>query len=110
MEEFLKEFIKPELLVLVPVLYLVGAAMKKSKMKNEYIPITLGAIGIILSMLYVGATCQYPSWRDVLLALFTGLTQGVLCAGASVYVNQLAKQQAKNAAQKQKDGESGENA
>ena len=81
MYDLLKEFVKPELLVLVPVLYLVGVAIKKSKMKNEYIPITLGAIGIILSMLYVGATCQYQSWRDALLALFTGLTQGILCAG-----------------------------
>ena len=97
MYDLLKELVKPELLVLVPVLYLVGMAIKKSKMRDEYIPITLGAIGVILSMLYVGATCQCQSWRDVLLALFTGLTQGILCAGASVYVNQLIKQAGKKA-------------
>ena len=30
-----------------------------------------------------------------LLAVFTGITQGVLCAGATVYVNQIVKQAGK---------------
>ena len=49
MEEILKEFVKPELLILIPVLYLIGAGLKNSKFKNNLIPIALGIFGIILS-------------------------------------------------------------
>ena len=31
-------------------------------------------------------------WQSGMAALFTAITQGVLCAGGSVYVHQLLKQ------------------
>ena len=34
MYDLLKEFIKPEFLVLVPVLYLIGMAVKRSSVKD----------------------------------------------------------------------------
>jgi hypothetical protein len=93
--EFLKEFIKPELMVLIPVLYLIGFGIKKSQVKDRFIPILLGGIGIVLSGLYVFSTCGTLVGRDILFALFTSITQGILAAGASVYVNQLIKQAGK---------------
>jgi len=92
MEEILKEFVKPELLILIPVLYLVGAGLKVSKFKDNLIPISLGVIGIILSFIYVFATSTIAVKQDVLMAIFISLTQGILVAGCSVYFNQIYKQ------------------
>ena len=91
--EYVKDFIKPELIVLIPVIYLVGVGIKKSnKIKDEFIPLILGVCGVVLATLYVMATCDVKGYKDVLMALFTALTQGVLVAGCSVFVNQVIKQ------------------
>ena len=82
-----QQFIKTELLVLVPVLYFIGLGLKKSKLPNKWIPLLLGAIAITLSAVWVLATGDIANFRDIALALFTAITQGVLTAGASVYVN-----------------------
>ena len=93
MYEFLKDMIKPELLTLVPVLYLLGMGLKKSVfVKDNYIPLVLGGMGVILSCLYLVGMAPIAGWRDALLLLFSGITQGILTAGAPVYVNQLLKQ------------------
>ena len=46
-------FIKPELLILVPVLYCVGLGLKRSKLSDRWIPLLLGAAGMGLSALYL---------------------------------------------------------
>lgn len=92
MFEAFKEFIKPELLILIPVLYLIGAGLKKSEFKDKFIPMILGVIAVILSGLYVFATSDIHNMKEVAMAIFVALTQGILTAGASVYFNQLYKQ------------------
>ena len=92
MEEILKEFVKPELLILIPVLYLIGTGLKNSIFKDNLIPIALGIFGIILSTIYVFATGEISGIKDVLMGIFISLTQGVLVAGCSVYFNQIYKQ------------------
>ena len=82
-------FIKPELLILVPVLYTVGLGMKKSKIPDNYIPLILGIVSIVLSALWVISTSDIKGFKDALYAVFVSITQGILTAGASVYVNQL---------------------
>ena len=89
------EYIKPELLVLIPVLYLIGVAVKKSKIADKFIPWILGGVSVALSALWIVATSYPANVADVALAVFTAITQGVLLAGASVYVNQLVKQTGK---------------
>lgn len=91
----LKEFIKPELLILIPVLYVVGIGLKKSKLSNTLIPLVLGGIAIVLSAAWVIATSDISTLKDVAYALFISVTQGILSAGASVYVNQLYVQSKK---------------
>ena len=91
----LKELIKPELLILIPVLYFVGIGLKKSKLSNTLIPLILGGIAIVLSSAWVIATSDISTLRDIAYALFISVTQGVLSAGASVYVNQLYVQSKK---------------
>lgn len=91
----LKEFIKPELLILIPVLYVVGIGLKKSKLSNTLIPLVLGGIAIVLSAAWVIATSDISTLKDVAYTLFISVTQGILSAGASVYVNQLYVQSKK---------------
>ena len=46
----LNDYIRPELLVLVPVLYLVGMGAKKSRrIDDRNIPALLGLVGIVLA-------------------------------------------------------------
>lgn len=94
--EMIKDFIQPELLSLIPVLYIIGAAVKKSAAEDKYIPYILGAVGIVLALAYVLATSALDTWQAAVIAVFTGIVQGVLTAGASVYANQLVKQPKKD--------------
>ena len=95
MYELLQDMVKPELLVLVPVLYLLGVAVKRSAVADKWIPWILGGVGVVMSGIYVFATTALVGWQEALLAVFTAVVQGVLCAGASVYVNQMVKQAGK---------------
>ena len=89
----LKEYIKPELLVLIKVLYFIGMGIKNTELiKDKYIPIILGVIGVIVSAIYIIATSQIKGYQEVLTVIFTAIVQGILVAGASVYVNQVIKQ------------------
>ena len=77
----MERYILSEMLICVPVLYLIGMCAKKLKfIPDNLIPLILGALGIILACLQ----------RSELS--FLSITQGILCAGASVYSNQLIKQ------------------
>ena len=96
MYELLKEFIMPELLALAPVLYLVGAGLKRSGLADRRIPAVLGLAGVLLAAMYIAATGVFEGAQDVIAGAFAALTQGILCAGASVYVNQVVKQASKH--------------
>ena len=87
------DYVKPELIVVAVVLYFIGIAIKQSQaIKDKYIPVIIGAIGIVLALTWVLATSSIETWQNVLLALFTAIVQGVLVAGLSTYVDQLIKQ------------------
>jgi drug/metabolite transporter (DMT)-like permease len=90
--ELVKEYISPELLILVPVMYFIGLGIKKSKLKDNLIPLLLGVVSILLTCLYLFATMDYNSVKEVMLVIFSTLTQGVIIAALSVYFNQLYKQ------------------
>lgn len=47
----LEQYIKTELLVLIPVMYIIGMGLKRSKVKDKHIPLILGTISVILSAL-----------------------------------------------------------
>ena len=91
--EMLKEYIKPELLILVVVLYFVGIGIKNTELiKDKYIPIILGVVGVLISGIYIVATSIINGYQEVLTVIFTSIVQGILVAGASVYINQVIKQ------------------
>lgn len=86
-------YVKPELVVLAVVLYFIGMGIKKTeKIKDNYIPMILGFLGIVLCAIWVMATSSFGSNNDIFMGIFTALVQGVLVAGLSVYVNQMIKQ------------------
>ena len=86
-------YVKPELIVVAVVLYFVGAGLKKSEaVPDKYIPIILGAVGVVLCAIWVLATCPIDTGQNVAMAVFTAIVQGILVAGLSTYVNQIIKQ------------------
>ena len=62
---------------------------QKSKLPDKWIPAAIGITAVVLSAVWVIATSDISGIQEVAYAIFTSVTQGVLVAGASVYVNQL---------------------
>ena len=59
-------YVKPELLVVAIVLYFIGGELKKSEtIKDKYIPLILGVIGIAFSSVWVIATLPLKNLQDV---------------------------------------------
>lgn len=82
------EYIKPELMVLIPALIGLGFILKKTeKIKDNYIPLILTSVSLILSCLYVLGTDGITA-----VSVFTAIVQGLLCVAGAVYTNQLVKQ------------------
>ena len=91
--QVMQNYVKPELLVLAIVLYFVGMGIKNTeKISDKYIPVILGALGILISAIYVVATSAFNGYQSILMAIFTSIVQGILVAGLSVYANQIIKQ------------------
>ena len=94
--DYIINYINPELIVLVPVLYVMGLMIKDGiAIPNTAIPAVLGVVGVLLAVAWCMATVQPVGPWAVLLTLVTAVMQGVLCAGAAVYADQLGKQSAK---------------
>ena len=92
-----EEYIKTELLVLVPVLYCIGCWLKASSdFPDKRIPCLLGLISVVLSAVFVLASSEISTLAEVAEAFFTAVTQGVLAAGASVYIHEVYAQSKKD--------------
>jgi 1,4-dihydroxy-2-naphthoate octaprenyltransferase len=86
-----EQYIKPELGIVIALLYVIGSFIKNTeKVSDKWIPTILGVLGVVVCLFYV-----LGSEGISMLGIFTAVTQGVLCAGAAVYVNQLIKQSSK---------------
>lgn len=87
--EFLK-YIKPELLVLIAVMWLIGYAIKKiPRIPNWSIPFWLIGISIALALLWVLGS---EPVTNIALAVFTAIVQGVCIAGVAVLGHQITVQ------------------
>lgn len=87
------QYVKPELLIVAIVCYVVGIGLKKTQtIKDKYIPFILGSGSIVLCAIWVFANSQVGSAQEIASAVFMAVTQGILMAGLSTYVNQLIKQ------------------
>lgn len=96
MMEQIMNYIKPELIVVAVVLYFVGMGLKKAQaVKDKYIPLILGGIGIVLCAIWVLANSTLGTGQEIAMAVFTAIVQGILVAGVSTYINQIVKQSQK---------------
>ena len=94
--DYIINYINPELIVLVPVLYVLGMMLKaKNAIPDTAIPARLGVAGVLLAAIWCMATVQPVGLWTVVLTLVTAVMQGILCAGAAVYIDQVGKQSAK---------------
>lgn len=86
-------YVKPELIVVAIVLYFLGMWLKQAAfIKDKYIPLVLGIVGIFVCGIWVMATASFATGQDIASAIFASITQGILVAGLSTYVNQIFKQ------------------
>ena len=86
-------YVKPELVVVAIVLYFIGMWLKQAAfIKDKYIPLVLGIVGIFVCGIWVMATASFATGQDIASAIFASITQGILVAGLSTYVNQIIKQ------------------
>lgn len=92
MENFVN-YVKPELMIVAIVLYFLGMWLKQAAfLKDKYIPLVLGAVGIFICGLWVASVHQFEDAQAAFAGVFAAVTQGILVAGLSTYVNQIFKQ------------------
>lgn len=74
------------------IAYLVGSAVKNTKLDNKWIPVICGVVGAILGV--VGLATNMPDFpaTDYITAIAVGIVSGLAATG----VNQLLKQLSTN--------------
>lgn len=96
------DYIRPELLLIVPVLWVLGKLLKEAAfIRDKFIPLILGGVGILLAVCWVGGSTEPFN----VTGFFTAVTQGILCAGVAVYGNQIVKQVRKDDEPKDEEDE-----
>lgn len=94
--EMIMNYVRPELLIVAIVLYFIGKFLKQSQtVKDKHIPLILGVIGIFICGIWVVSVATFATGQEIAAAVFATITQGILVAGLSTYVNQLIKQSKK---------------
>ena len=87
----LNQFIKPELLVLIPFLIGIGKIIKTSIINDRHIPLILIGVGVIMACAYL-----FVIGRETIgYALIMGVIQGILCAATAVLGHNILKQYSK---------------
>ncbi len=74
--EIIKEFIDPQLVIIVPMLWGIGMALKQSLIENRFIPILLLICSCMVVMLHLTSTNPLTDNQLVAACVFAGITQG----------------------------------
>lgn len=86
------DYIKPELVIVAVVLYLIGNGIKTTQLLNtRFIPLVNSIAGILICTIYVLATMNFSSSKDICMGIFTVITQGILVSGLSTGIHQISK-------------------
>lgn len=89
--EVLNQYIRSELMVLVPVLYFVIKILKKSRVNDRYIPLLTCTLSVALSGIYTFSMVCGFTLHSVLLSVFSSITQGIILAGCALFSAVLVK-------------------
>lgn len=68
--------------------YLIGEAVKASKVDNKYIPVICGVLGAILGVAAMFAMPEFPA-QDIITAAAVGAVSGLAATGANQVFKQL---------------------
>lgn len=68
--------------------YLMGEAVKASKLDNKYIPIVCGVLGAVLGVAAMFAMPDFPA-KDIISAAAVGAVSGLAATGANQVFKQL---------------------
>ncbi len=74
----LLDYLKPELLVLIPMVWGLGLAVKASSIQNQRIPLVLCIVTVVVALIYVCATSLVATPQEIAMAAFLSITQGVV--------------------------------
>lgn len=74
--ELIQQYIDPQLLILVPMLWGIGMAVKKSSIQNRFIPLILLTCSCTVTMLHLTSTKIIFDYEGISACLFAGITQG----------------------------------
>ncbi|MBR5521118.1 MAG: hypothetical protein IKU54_03890 [Oscillospiraceae bacterium] len=74
--ETIREFIDPQLLIVVPMLWGIGMAVKKSSIENKFIPFILLVCSCAVVMLHLTGTNLILDSQALAGCVFAGMTQG----------------------------------
>ncbi len=74
--EMIQEFIDPQLLIIVPMLWGIGMAVKKSSIENRFIPLILLLCSCGVVMLHLTGTNLITDSNALAGCIFAGVTQG----------------------------------
>ena len=90
----LTNYVRPELIVLIAILYCIGVAIKKTEsLPDCSIPFVLSGISIIICGIYIFAVADTPkNYHEILIIIFDIIVQGICTAAVAVYIHQIQKQ------------------
>ena len=74
--EMIQEFIDPQLLIVVPMLWGIGMAIKKSTIKNRFIPAVLLVCSCLVVVLHLMGVNMLTDSQAVAACIFAGISQG----------------------------------
>ena len=72
------DYVKPELLIVIAVIWGIGLALKASKTTNRFIPVWLCLIAVGIALLWVVATSPFYTPQEIAMGIFIAVTQGVV--------------------------------
>ena len=71
-------YVRPELLVVAVVLYFLGMWLKQAAfIKDKYIPLVLGIVGIFVCGIYVASVAAFATAQDILSAILQQLHRNI---------------------------------
>lgn len=85
------KYVRSELIVLLPVLYILGRFLISEKVDQEKVNIVLLTVSVVLSGLYLFSALEMQDWKDILFAIFTSFVQGIILTGGVLFGNSLFK-------------------
>lgn len=85
-------YIKPELLVLIPLLIGTGRVVKQKMGGAKWVPLILLSASILIATIYGLIVSRYTGWRMVLDAVvITGICHGAVAAFSAMGIYDTAK-------------------